>query len=1527
MAFTMGDDDLFQLNPEHFDFNLQFEQLFFSIIPSALFIVTSLWRTLSQARKPIIIHAPVFQYIKLGAIVTYIGLELTLLVLTTIGVFYTTSLFLASSVLKLVAGLLMITVSVVDHSRSPRPSILLNCYLFLTLLLDIAQTRTLLLLSGNHPERAYSIIFSTSMALKVVILLLEANPKSRWITWDEKEHSPEETSSIFSLGVLFWMNKMFWRGYRKTLTMDDLYPLDISLNTKLLHERFSHNINYSKLKGDKYGLLKALIKTLKVHLLLPILPRLAQLAFTFSQPFFIEKLLEYLNRPQVPANVGYGFIGASILIYAGIAISTALCMYPHHRMRAMARSILVTETFIKATEAQLGADEHSAAVTLMSTDIERIKLGFRMIHHVWAGVIQAALAGWMLYTRLGAVFAVPIGIVIFFFLCIGVLVNLTGDSQRSWMARVEKRVGLTAAVISSMKNLKISGLSSTVGDFVQRLRVEELAAGARFRKIFILAALCGFTPMLLSPPLTIGFSRNALDTQTVFSSLSFLVLLTNPLSQIFQALPEIFSGLACIGRIQTFLGCETRNDFRRYLGDRGYYLKPESSGEMTATGADISEERIRFDGVAENGEVSSVAKIESEDPAILIQDGSFGWEADTLALHNINVRIAKSSLTLVVGPVGSGKSTFCKVLLGETPVSTGSVMLGTRFPHIGFCDQTAFMYNGTIRDNIIGFSDLDEKRYAEVIKATALGYDLGVLAQGDRTVVGSDGIMLSGGQKQRISLARALYLQSDFLVLDDIFSGLDADTEQEVFRLTFGPGGLLKQRGSTVVLCTHSVKYLPSADHVIVLESGRVVEQGDYKSLVTGQGYVERLGLKASSDHDSEPRAVGSTASMTEPQPQQSSMTVAGPAAIAMHTEQSRQVGERAVFKHYFKSMGWILAAFCLFFAALWGFFTNFPTVWLSFWTDDLSSEAPQHSQTYYVGIYIMLQVLAMISLLLLGILIFIVSVKRAGASLHQETLHTLIHAPLHYITRTDAGVITNLFSQDLNLIDTELPEALLNTLFCVRLSPWAADTALVVTTSRIDMDLQLSQAIGQAAVMLTSSAYLAISYPFIAIFLYAVQKFYLRTSRQLRLLDLETKSPLYTHFLDTVRGIATLRAFGFISKDITKNAHLLDSSQRPAYLLVMIQEWLNLVLDLLVMVMAAVLTTLAVRLHSSAGFAGASLVTLLSLGENLSGFVIYYTRLETSIGAIARLKNFNETVKPEEKDHETVFPPESWPQHGALEFEGVSASYHLKSQDGHEDANQDNDELSNLALRNIHLKIQPGEKIAICGRTGSGKSSLIALLLKLLDPLPTQPGRVVLDGVPLQSVDRTTLRQRIIAVPQEAVFLPDGTSFRANLDPAGESTAAEEGEEENHECEAVLAAVGLSEFVRERGGLDAGMSAGTMSAGQRQLMSLGRAVLRRRIRARQGGAGAGAASGGVLLLDEVSSSVDVDTERAILKTIEAEFEGYTVIAVCHRLDMIMDFERLVVMDKGEIVEMGMPRTLADVPGTRFGGLVSSGAK
>jgi ABC-type multidrug transport system fused ATPase/permease subunit len=251
--------------------------------------------------------------------------------------------------------------------------------------------------------------------------------------------------------------------------------------------------------------------------------------------------------------------------------------------------------------------------------------------------------------------------------------------------------------------------------------------------------------------------------------------------------------------------------------------------------------------------------------------------------------------------------------------------------------------------------------------------------------------------------------------------------------------------------------------------------------------------------------------------------------------------------------------------------------------------------------------------------------------------------------------------------------------------------------------------------------------------------------------------------------------------------------------------------------------------------------------------------------------------------------------------------------------AEEQTDGTPNLALRNINLTINSGEKVAICGRTGSGKSSLIALLLKLLDPVSETLENAVIDDIPLYRISRSALRQRIIAVPQEAVFLPDGSTFRANLDPLDASTA--------EECQDVLVAVGMWTFVQKRGGLDAGMSAGSLSAGQRQLLSLGRALLRRRIRARSTGSGADFSETGILLLDEVSSSVDHETERVMQEIIRTEFKGYTVVAVSHRLNMIMDFDRVIVMDTGEIVEVGNPAMLAREEGTRFGELVKAGAK
>ncbi|TVY56754.1 ABC transporter FUM19 [Lachnellula cervina] len=1429
---------------DDFDFTIRFELVFLSILPSCVFLPLSLWRAAWIAQRPIIVRAPVLQIIKMLAGTSYVILHLALLVFIGVGSFNLPSLAVVSGVLQVLSGICVIVLSVFENNRSPRPSVLLSGYLSLTVLFDATEARTFWLSSTTTLEERFTILFTTTVAVKVVLLFLESRPKDKWILWDKKEpHSPEETSGMFGLGAYLWLNKLFLKGYGKNLGINDLYPLDHSLKGKFLEDKFQKNLNFSKFQGDELGLIKLLCRTYAVPLLLPIFPRLFYLTFTVCQPFFIESLLGYLSQDKslASANHGYGLIGASILIYAGMAISNGVYQYLHFRSLTIIRGCLATAIYSRGIDLQASSNEENLSVTLMSTDLERIRLGLRTLHDMWAGVIQVAIASWLLYNQLGLAFISPIVIVLLCCFATFYMARFMGSSQKAWMSRVEQRVGLTGAVIGNMKSLKIAGMADAMGSFLQSRRVDELEAGGRFRQFIILTGTLGYVPLFLAPAFTFAVARHSLDTVRIFTSLSWLNLITTPLSLLFQGIPTLLAAVACLQRIQTFLESDPRVDYRETLP---YSMEGTQNTNLQAT--DCSNQPP------------------PGNPAIAVRGGNFGWDPNKIVLHDIDFSILSSSFTIVVGPIACGKSTLCKALLGEVPFHQGAIKLGISSVKVSYCDQVPFLSNETIKDNILGVSPYDAGRYSEIIHATMLDDDLRQMPTGDRAVIGSNGINLSGGQKSRVALARALYLDASLLIFDDIFSGLDANTEDAVFSRVFGPTGLLRRRKVTFLLCTHSVRHLPAADHIVALDAnGRIVEQGGFISLMQrNDGYVNSLGIK-SSHHGMSSELLQNQAQLHGSANGLSGITADMATIERGLDDTSRRLGDRKLYRTYITSMGYSLAMIILTFGVLVGFAVNFATIWLTYWSDDLNATSPSHSFSFWIGIYFLLGFIAIGSLTGLGVCVLQLSVSKTGASLHRDILCTLLNAPLRYFTTTDQGEILNLFSQDMNLIDTELPLALMNVIYAV------------------------FQALGQAAVLMTSSPYLAISYPFLAALLWLVAKFYLRTSRQMRLLDLETKSPLYTHFLDTSKGIVTLRAFGFIPEDRAKNIELVDTSQRPSYLLQMNQNWLNLVLGLVVMVMSAVLTALVIFLRSDSGLTGASMVTLMGFGTELTFIVLALTQLETSLGAISRCRKFATTAQTENQDGEDIEPPQYWPSQGVITVDCVSASYSTKR--------LESDDPTDLALRNISLNISAGEKVAICGRTGSGKSTLVGLFLKLLDSTPETSANIHIDDIALSKIDRQVLRRRIIAIPQETLFLPEGTSFRTNLDPLGEACLAD--------CQAALEMVQLWELVQDRGGLEAGMSTAVFSQGQRQLFSLACAVVRRRVRAGSQNLDRSHSEGGVLLMDEVSSSVDRETEVCMQEVIKSEF----------------------IMDGGEIVETGNPKVLSADSNTRFGKLCKVG--
>ncbi|KAK3324845.1 ABC transporter [Apodospora peruviana] len=1438
---------------------------------------------------------------KLIASIAFAGLRIGLLVIA-IRHPHTSNRLVASTALDFAAACLIITLSPLEHFKSRRPSILLCSFLFLTLVYDVARTPLLWPAPSPRHDVAFTGLFTATVVVEFIFLVLESTRSKSWtalIRDGDRTQSPEETSSILSLGLYSWLNPLLWRGYHELLTMPHLYPLDraISVDTFSSPPTPEPKAESTETSAWRLVMWLASSRPLVRSVLLPILPRLCLIGFTFCQPFFLQNLLRFLTSKATSSSAGdqdsttaSALVAVTVLTYSGIAISTALYWYYQERFQSLLRGFLIYSIYRKTANIRHVGDGDSAAVTLMGTDVERIYTGLRLIHEVWANAIQIALATWLLQRELGFAFIGPLVIVFMGFSVAFTISRRAVPYQAAWMTRVQARIGVTSSVLGQIKDLRVSGMTTPATALVQQEREEEIHAGGRSRLLVGISAGFSQLPSALAPVLAFAFGPQVLDETRAFTALSFLALLTSPLLVVLQSLPIIAACVACLRRIKVFLAQDEQTN--------GRLLQSTShpSGKSPVTGKSPDTKQEDF---------------------ISVQNASFGWSLEKMTLHNINLSLTKASsgsITFVVGPVASGKSTLCRALLGEVPHAQGSVRLGS--DKIAYCDQVPFLFNASITENIVGFSSSDTARYEEVMQATMLAQDLRELPASDRTVIGTKGVSLSGGQRQRIALARALYHDADIMILDDVFSGLDGSTQLRVCHSIFGPDGLIRRRGTTAIICTHSTKFLPYADHVVSLASdGTIADQGEF-DIVHYSGHTSRIGRafdpvsELCSELIKEGIEIGGSQQekpATTPPPMQ--IRVPG-SSIRPHIPEPPSTTpippptiDLEIYRHWVSTIGPIPLVIYLALVVGLGFCSNFPTIWLKMWSADSVSPKLEHSFAFWMVIYALLGVGAVICVLPAGLIMLRTAVRLGGTHLHHAAINTAMHSTLKFLSNTDVGKILNLFSQDMNILDTQLPRMVNNLCFC------------------------LATAAGQAVVIAISSGWLAISYPFFGGLLWVVQRVYLPTSKRLRILDLEAKSPLYTHFLDTIAGLPTIRAFNWFPYQLDRNNALLDDSQRPLYLLAMAQQWLTLTMNVLVTIVAVLLVVLATQLRSAdAGNVGAGLVTLITLGTTLTNIVTAYTGLETSLGAISRLKGFEEETEQEENNG-TLVPGESWPYAGRILMQNVEASYNG----------------TDKVLKGVWLVIEKGEKVAICGRTGSGKSSILAVLLRLIDPLDTSSGasshplpidsrprysadhtalrladpqstssnsshRILIDNLPLNTVNHTALRERIISASQDQVFLPGGTSFRTNLDPWNLAS--------NEECTAVLVSLALDTLVESKGGLDAPVSSVDLSAGQKQLFSLARAVLRRRVKLRKTGV-----DGGILLLDEITSSADAETEQRVRKVLEQEFGGYTVVMVTHQQDMAMSCGRVVVIDAGKVVEDGQPDELMNRDGGWFRGL------
>ena len=961
--------------------------------------------------------------------------------------------------------------------------------------------------------------------------------------------------------------------------------------------------------------------------------------------------------------------------------------------------------------------------------------------------------------------------------------NLVVQRQGVWLEAMEKRIGATTTILGAMKRIKMCGLAETIFDSVHSLRIKELSISEGFRRLLIGSMFFAFTTPVIAPVLTFTVfsllaarnSDSALDTTTAFTSLSLFALLTDPLSSLIMSMTAFAGSFGCFARIQTFLETQEHQDGSiKALDADSDGSKPSDITSSSNDSLDWSEKPIAASTIEKS--MTSLSKTDGD--ALRVTKGSFGWDLEkTPLISSINTKIPRGKLTMIVGPVGCGKSTLLKALLGEVPSLSGNVK-HLFAGDVAYCDQSPFHMNGNIQDSVIAFSDLDERWYSTIISACDLDEDFRQMHKGDQTKIGSKGIALSGGQSQRLALARAAYARQEFVVLDDVFSGLDLDTENRVFRNLLGPDGIFRRQNATVLLASSSSKRLPFADHIIVLsENGTIAEQGTFDDLNRDGGFVSSLDLPPGGWDATEVQKT--TLDQLVP-----STNKPVPADLPIPVKESRQeeefeankrTGDLSIYAYYAGSVGWFPVTAFIVAISCYVFCISFPQIWLGWWSD-ANVEHPNANLGYWLGIYAMLGVVALASLVLSCWQIIVKMVPRSGGNFHSRLLHTVLSAPMSYFSSTDTGITLNRFSQDLQLIDMDLPVSALNFF-----------TVLVLCLAQIIL-------IGVA------STYAAVSFPLWILALYLIQKYYLRTSRQLRFLDLEAKSPLYTMFSEVIGGLTTVRAFGWQRALEAKNRYLLDESQKPFYLLWAVQRWLQLVLDLLVAGVAVMLIIMITQLRGflSGPWVGIALLNVILFSQHLKLVIQYWTLLETHIGAVCRVKNFIATTVSEDSAEPRAAPPPDWPSQGVIDFQSVTASY-----DG-----------SRKVLKEVSLSIQAGQKIGICGRTGSGKSSLILALFRMIE---LQGGTITVDDVDISTIPRHEVRSRIIGLPQDVLLL-DGT-VRLNIDPY--KKASDKG------IISVLQDVKLWDNIQGKGGLDALVGDINLSHGQKQLFCLAQALLR----------------------------------------------------------------------------------------------------
>ncbi|KAG0346517.1 hypothetical protein BG004_001533 [Podila humilis] len=1473
--------------------------------------------------------------------------------------------------------------------------------------------------------------------------VVTATRKGPAVLYEGKIISEEFNSSFLRWITFDWMNGIMWGGYERALELEILPALTDQMRARPMYKIFARTRN--SLPHDvKPSILWRIYFTNRRDIWINFVFGVLSSVFSFGMPYFLQHLLNHIAQKEKGKSneVAYLYVFGILICDVIKSLTFEQNLYYGRRVDVRLRAMLSAEVYAKSLRRKdmtgiipittgKGARSDTGMITnLMAIDANRVSAFGASAFFLYTCPLEIIIGVTMLYNVLGVSAFIGLAVMLVAAPAHHLAAKKYAKVQEQLMETRDRRVGLVSEMLQGIRMIKFFAWERNVQKKIMEIRDQELR---RFVRLYILNTI--FTLLWFGSPILVTvtsftsytkFENKELNSSVAFTAMAIFIILRGPLNVLPGMFTDLLEALVSARRIDAFLN---EKEIWKYTE-----AATEKNSERSASSAQSPQPQVQSPSMMpQTPQMPHMPHVvqntaQQRQPQLIgFENATFRWHTRSsvvgpsmmsllgdssnngaFTLKNISLNFPVGKLSLVCGSTGSGKTSLLMALLREMDLISGKVNLpqptsrlvspatGYIPGTVAYVSQYPWLQQASIRENIMFGSPYEADRYRHVLEACALLPDLQIFEHGDQTEIGEKGITLSGGQKQRVALARAIYSRAQFLLFDDCLSAVDAHTARHLFEnCLMGP----LMTGRTRILVTHHVRLcLRDAAYVALLKEGSLLLSGSPVKLIRS-GYLGEILERNGMMEEDKDTSSSSTLAADHGGPMSSTSSATSGSPVMKPAELAKKLVDEEgpprgkvkflVYKIYMAACGgagfWIILTFILSVVRTLG---AVEILWLRVWT----KYHDEGDLDYYIGIYCFIALMTVFLTIVRMFWQFYGSI-RASRSLYEELLVSVVRAPIRFFDTTPVGRIINRFSKDFEVIDGQMIIKMVTMLLLI-----FGIIATVVLISVVTPGF------------LIAAAFIATAYFFVG-------AYYIASSRELKRIESITKSPLYSHFGETLVGISTIRAFGAESRFMEEVLVKLDNNNSPYYYMWMCNRWLSVRVDFMgsmVSFVAGVLILLNID-NVDEGWAGISLGSAMNFMGLIYWLVRIYTEMEMSLNSVERVHEY--LVMPQEPPAiiEGSRPPAGWPYDGTVEIKELTMQY-----------------APNLGpvLHEISVSIRPREKIGIVGRTGSGKSTLALSLFRFMEPTS---GSIVIDGIDIGSLGLEDLRRRLTIIPQDAVLF-NGT-IRSNLDPFQEHEDHEIWEAlrrvhlvkpvetsttgyssptrqdpnfqnnagfHHHDPHAhydnpsypldpsliaptskygnqvyedpyrpsdvvssssrqdyldymdhsvdtpLLASVSMMptdsllctplndhdhDYVHQHqqhqqqlfeqqqqqclmmglidpfASLDSPVSDGgyNFSQGQRQLLCMARALLRQ---------------SKVIIMDEATASVDFATDEKIQTTIRNELGDSTLITVAHRLRTIMDYDRVLVLEHGRVMEFDTPINLITNPSSRFRDMV-----